>query len=104
MLCAVTCGHAGKMHLGARSTRAECARALIHTDAVRGDARAGRNGRHLLDEPLPGSPGVIDFDGHSDPDHGITCIRVEGDEVVTGEFKTTKDGTSIEGVWEKRRA
>ena len=51
----------------------------------------------------PAAPGVIDFDGHSDPDHGITCIRVEGDEVVTGEFNTTKDGTSLEGVWEKRR-
>lgn len=34
---------------------------------------------------------------------GITCIRIEGAEVVTGEFNTTKDGTSLEGVWEKRR-
>jgi hypothetical protein len=75
-----------------------------NTDVMLADAKAGRNGLHLLDEPLPGSPGVIDFDGHSDPDHGITCIRVEGDEVVTGEFNTTRDGTLVEGVWEKRRA
>ena len=75
-----------------------------NTDAMLSDAKAGRNGLHLLDEPLPGCPGVIDFDGHSDPDHAITCIRVEGAEVVTGEFNTTKDGTSLEGVWEKRRA
>lgn len=74
-----------------------------NTDAMLADAKAGRNGLHLLDQPLPGSPGVIDFDGHSDPDHAITCIRVEGAEVVTGEFNTTKDGTSLEGVWEKRR-
>ena len=75
-----------------------------NTDAMLADAKAGRNGLHLLDEPLPGSPGVIDFDGHSDPDHAITCIRIEGAEVVTGEFNTTKDGTSVEGVWEKKRA
>jgi hypothetical protein len=68
------------------------------------DAKAGRNGLHLLSRPLPGSPGVIDFEGHSNPDHGITCIRVEGDEVITGEFNTVKNGTSIEGVWNKRRA
>lgn|SRR5512137_648320 len=75
-----------------------------NTDAMLADAKAGRNGLRLLDEPLPGSPGVIDFDGRSNPDHAITCIRVEGSEVVTGEFNTTKDGTSLEGVWEKRRA
>ena len=74
-----------------------------NTDAMLADAKAGRNGLHLLSKPLPGSPGVIDFDGHSDPDHAITCIRVEGAEVVTGEFNTTKDGTRLEGVWEKRR-
>jgi hypothetical protein len=75
-----------------------------NTDAMLADAKAGRNGLHLLSKPLPGSPGVIDFDGHSDPDHGITCIRVDGDDVITGEFNTTKNGTSIEGVWNKRRA
>jgi hypothetical protein len=74
-----------------------------NTDAMPADAKAGRNGLHLLDEPLPGSNGVIDVDGYLGPDHGTTCIRVEGDEVVTGELNTTNDGTSIEGVWEKRR-
>ena len=75
-----------------------------NTDVMLADAKAARYGLHLIEEPLPGSPGVIDFDGHSDPDHGITCVRVEGDEVVTAEFNTTEDGTSVEGVWEKRRA
>lgn len=75
-----------------------------NTDAMLADAKAGRNGLHLLAKPLPGSPGVIDFDGHSDPDHAITCISVDGDDVITGEFNTTKDGTNVEGVWKKRRA
>ena len=34
-----------------------------NTDAMLADAKAGRNGLHLLDEPLPGSPGVIDLTG-----------------------------------------
>ena len=87
----------------AGSTAFERGSRWANTDAMLADAKAGRNGLHLTTTRCPGCPGVIDFDGHSDPDHAITCIRVDGDEVVTDEFNTTKDGTSIEGVWEKRR-
>ena len=40
-----------------------------NTDALLSDAMHGRNGVHLTDDPLPGHGFVIDFSGHSDPDH-----------------------------------
>jgi peptidoglycan hydrolase-like protein with peptidoglycan-binding domain len=78
-----------------------------NTDAMLNDAQAGRNGLHLTESPSKGCPGVIDFEGHSNPDHAITFIRYQyfsGKRyVLTAEFNTTKDGTSIEGVWMKLR-
>ena len=42
--------------------------------------REGRPQRTAPDErPDPGCPGVIDFDGHCDPDHAITFVRDNGD-------------------------
>jgi hypothetical protein len=74
-----------------------------NTDAMLDDAMAGRNGLHLTNDPDPGCPGVIDFDGHSDPDHGITFVRDNGDGTCeTYEFNTTGPN-SMEGVWRKDR-
>ena len=39
------------------------------TDYLLEDAKHGRNGVHLTSDPDPGDGFVIDFDGHSDPDH-----------------------------------
>lgn len=74
-----------------------------NTDAMLADAKAGRSGLHLTNDPNPGCPGVIDFDGHSDPDHGITFVRDNGDGTCeTYEFNTTGPN-SMEGVWRKDR-
>jgi hypothetical protein len=68
------------------------------------DAKAGGHGIHLTNDPDPGCPGVIDFDGHSDPDHGITFVKDNGNGTCeTYEFNTSKDGTYIEGIWKKDR-
>lgn len=40
-----------------------------NTDALLADAKAGRNGVHLTSNPKPGNGFVIDWSGHSDPDH-----------------------------------
>ena len=74
------------------------------TDAMLADGKAGRNGLHLTSDPKPGCPGVIDFDGHTNPDHGITFAHDNGDGTCsTLEFNTAKDGTYLEGVWRKDR-
>ena len=73
-----------------------------NTDAMLGDAHAGRNGLHLTNDPDPGCPGVIDFDGHSNPDHGITFVHDNGDGTATTfEFNSTQNG--VEGVWKQDR-
>ena len=73
------------------------------TDLMLADAKAGRNGLHLTADPQPGCPGVIDFDGHSDPDHAITFVRDNGDGTCeTIEFNTLGPG-GMEGVWKKDR-
>jgi len=75
-----------------------------NTDAMLEDAQDGKNGLHLTSEPDPGCPGVIDFEGHSNPDHCITFVKDNGNGTCeTYEFNTTKDGTNIEGVWTKDR-
>ena len=38
-------------------------------DAILADAKAGHNGVHLTNDPDPGNGFVIDFSGHSLPDH-----------------------------------
>jgi len=74
-----------------------------NTDAMLADAKAGRNGLHLTSDPDPGCPGVIDFDGHSNPDHAITYFSDAANGMCeTLEFNTT--GTNgMEGVWRKDR-
>lgn len=39
------------------------------TDLLLSDAKAGRNGVHITNDPDAGDLFVIDFDGHADPDH-----------------------------------
>lgn len=74
-----------------------------NTDAMLADAKAGRNGLHLTNDPDPGCPGVIDFEGHSNPDHAITFVRDNGDGTCeTIEFNTTGPG-GMEGVWRNDR-
>ena len=73
------------------------------TDLMLSDAKASRNGLHLTSDPDPGCPGVIDFDGHSDPDHGITFVKDNGDGTCeTYEFNTS-GSNGMEGVWKKDR-
>lgn len=74
------------------------------TDLMLSDAKAGRNSIHITSDPDPGCPGVIDFNGRSDPDHAITFLHDNGNGTCTTyEFNTSKDGTYIEGVWVKDR-
>lgn len=40
-----------------------------NTDDLLADAKAGRNGVHLVSDPESGNGFVIDWQGHSDPDH-----------------------------------
>jgi len=75
-----------------------------NTDAMLSDAKMGDHGIHLTNDPDPGCPGVIDFDGHSDPDHAITFVKDNGNGTCeTYEFNTRKDSTYIEGVFNKSR-
>ena len=73
------------------------------TDAMLADAKAGRNGVHLTNDPDPGCPGVIDFDGRSDPDHGITFVRDNGDGTCETYEYNTLGANGMEGVWRKDR-
>jgi hypothetical protein len=73
------------------------------TDLMLADAKAGAKGIHLTNDPDPGCPGVIDFDGRSDPDHAITFVSDNGDGTCeTYEFNTTGPN-GMEGVWRKDR-
>jgi len=73
-----------------------------NTDAMLADAKAGRSGLHLTNDPDPGCPGVIDWQGHSDPDHAVTFIKDNGDGTCqTIEFNTRKGG--VGGVWNQTR-
>jgi peptidoglycan hydrolase-like protein with peptidoglycan-binding domain len=76
-----------------------------NTDVMLTDAKAGRNGLHLTSAPKAGCPGVIDWEGHSDPDHAITFVRWKDAAkriAVTAEFNT-RDNRGLAGVWMKER-
>lgn len=74
-----------------------------NTDALLWDAKCGRNGVRLVASPAPGDAFVIDFDGHTDPDHAGLIEAVNVSTFSTIEGNTTKPGTSIEGVWRRER-
>jgi len=68
------------------------------------DAKEGGYGIHLTNDPDPGCPGVANLYGDARPDHAITFVEDNGDGTAkTWEANTTKDGTSIQGVFVKRR-
>jgi len=68
------------------------------------DAKAGGHGIHLTNDPDPGCPGVVNLYGDARPDHAITFVRDNGDGTCeTYEGNTSKDGTYIQGVWNKTR-
>ena len=68
------------------------------------DAKAGGHGIHLTHDPDPGCPGVVNLYGDARPDHAITFVKDNGDGTcVTYEANTSKDGTYIQGVWNKTR-
>lgn len=68
------------------------------------DAKRGGHGIHLTHDPDPGCPGVVDLDGDCSPDHAITYVSDAGGGYAnTYEFNTSKDGTYIQGVWNKHR-
>jgi hypothetical protein len=54
-----------------------------NTDVLLEDAKHGRNRVHLFDEPYPGCGFVIDFSGHSDPDHYGVFVKDNGDGTFT---------------------
>jgi len=49
-----------------------------NTDYLLAAAKKGAKGVRLVADPKPGDIGVIDFDGHADPDHGL-MVEVAGD-------------------------
>jgi hypothetical protein len=69
------------------------------------DAKAGGKGIHLTHDPDPGCPGVVDLYGDAHPDHCVTFVKANADgrTAETYEFNTSKDGTYIQGVWNKTR-
>jgi hypothetical protein len=67
------------------------------TDALLEDAKAGRFGVRLVADPQPGDIGVIDFDGHSNPDHGLMVEGIGGGYVNSIEANAT-DPQGREGV------
>jgi hypothetical protein len=68
------------------------------------DAKAGGHGIHLTNDPDPGCPGVVNIYGDARPDHAITFVKDNGDGTCeTYEGNTSKDGTYIQGVFNKTR-
>jgi hypothetical protein len=62
-----------------------------NTDALLADAKAGRSGVHVTADPDPGNGFVIDWEGHSDPDHfGWYVSDAEG-----GEFKSLEGNATL---------
>jgi hypothetical protein len=60
------------------------------TDYLLEDAKHGRNGVHLTSDPNPGDGFVIDFDGHSDPDHfGLYAGDEDGGQFHSVEANAT---------------
>jgi hypothetical protein len=60
-----------------------------NTDYFLGRAQAGEHGLRVVAEPLPGDLFVIDFDGHTNPDHAGIVERVNGSQVETIEANAT---------------
>jgi len=79
-----------------------------NTDVLLADAKARRNGVRQVSEPVPGDLVVMDFEGHSDPDHCGIVEHVHASTVTTIEPNTHSDdaGNQAEGggVWRKTRA
>jgi len=75
-----------------------------NTDVLLADAKAGRNGVHLTAEPDPGAVFVIDFDGHSDPDHCGIFVK----DLGSGRFRSVEANALLangkQGVGEHERA
>jgi len=75
-----------------------------NTDVLLADAKAGRNGVHLTAEPDPGAVFVIDFDGHSDPDHCGVFVK----DLGSGRFRSVEANALLangrQGVGEHERA
>ena len=68
------------------------------------DAKAGNYGIRITHSPQPGTCGVIDLYGDARPDHAITYVQDNGDGTCqTIEGNTTKDGSYIQGVFNKTR-
>jgi peptidoglycan hydrolase-like protein with peptidoglycan-binding domain len=57
-----------------------------NTDVLLADAKAGRNGVHLVSDPAPGAVFVIDFSGRSDPDHCGVYVK----DVGNGSFQSVE--------------
>jgi len=57
-----------------------------NTDVLLADAQAGRSGVHLTSDPDPGAVFVIDFDGHSDPDHCGVFVK----DLGNGSFQSVE--------------
>ena len=62
-----------------------------NTDVMLADAKAGRNGLHLTDEPEPGNGFVIDFSGRSDPDHFGLFVSDQGG----GQFRSVEANATL---------
>ena len=70
-----------------------------NTDVMLSDAQNGRNGLRIVSDPKPGDPGVIDWEGHTDPDHALIVERVEVENVHTIEGNATDPATGKQGVF-----
>lgn len=60
-----------------------------NTDYLLRAAFEGKHGMRVISTPKPGDVGVIDFSGHSDPDHALMVVRVFNDRVTTLEANAT---------------
>jgi hypothetical protein len=62
-----------------------------NTDYLLRAAFAGKHGLRVVSSPRPGDVGVIDWDGHIDPDHALMVVDVHADLVRTLEANATLD-------------
>jgi len=60
-----------------------------NTDYLLRAAFAGKHGLRVVTSPRPGDMGMIDFDGHVDPDHALMVVEVQADLVKTLEANAT---------------
>ncbi len=61
------------------------------TDTLLEDAKARRNGVHLTSDPEPGNGFVIDFSGHSDPDH----FGIYVEDGTGGQFRSLEANATL---------